>query len=159
MTDYLAKPVEPDKLREMLVKYLPGPGAGAAGSTDESLPVGGYDHDGYVVWDENEMRRRLMNNEMIIAKVLEVFLEETPNHLDSMEAALQQSEYNRVHTFAHSIKGSAGNIGAQRLRECAFAVEQAARASDEPTVFRMVPMVRSCFESLRTEIEAKFKTS
>ena len=56
-------------------------------------------------------------------------LEEFPKRLAALEAALSESNFETGHREAHTIKGSAANIGAPRVREAALAVEQACRKS------------------------------
>ena len=49
-----------------------------------------------------------------------------------LEIELSESDFESGHREAHTIKGSAGNIGAQRVQEAALAVEQACRTSSGP---------------------------
>ncbi len=51
----------------------------------------------------------------MLAEVLQLFLEEVPPRMDRLRNACAAGNIEEVHRAAHSLKGSAGNIGAQRL--------------------------------------------
>ena len=53
----------------------------------------------------------------VLAEVLNLFLAEVPPRMDRLRNAWASGNIEEVHRVAHSLKGSAGNIGARRLYE------------------------------------------
>ena len=51
----------------------------------------------------------------MLAEVLQLFLEEVPPRIARLRNAWPAGNIEEVHRAAHSLKGSAGNIGARRL--------------------------------------------
>jgi CheY-like chemotaxis protein len=59
-------------------------------------------------------------------KLVDLFLEHTPGRLDSALAGGRAGDWKAVEAAAHSLKSSAGNLGAHRLRHLADRVESLA---------------------------------
>lgn len=70
------------------------------------------------VWNVAPQRARTL---------LEYYLEDLPQHMVQIAAALQNQEHTQVGNVAHSLKSSSRQLGALQLGEAAFKVEQAAR--------------------------------
>lgn len=63
-----------------------------------------------------------------VSGVLKAFLDETPRQLSALEAALAGGDPTEIAKCAHALKGSGRGIGATRLMELTFALEQKGRA-------------------------------
>ncbi len=63
------------------------------------------------------------------ARLLGFYLEDLPGQLDSILTALQGNQAAQVGSVAHSLKSSSRQIGALKLGEAAYRVEQAARSN------------------------------
>jgi two-component system, sensor histidine kinase and response regulator len=64
----------------------------------------------------------------LLRGMLELFLTQGPERLDAMDAAAAAGDAAHVERAAHSLKSSAGNLGAQRLQHAAELLELAAGA-------------------------------
>lgn len=64
-------------------------------------------------------------------KLIALFLEHTPRRLDTALAGGRAKDWKAVEDAAHSLKSSAGNLGAVRLRELADRLEEAAATGRE----------------------------
>ena len=66
----------------------------------------------------------------LIVELITLFLKDTPDRLAELRARpLDASHVARV---AHAVKGSAGNLGAMVLQDCASALEHAAHRAEGP---------------------------
>ena len=77
------------------------------------------------------------------------FLEDTPHELGSLAGALASGDIGAVNLHAHTIKGSAANVGGTVLRSVAFDVEKAARAGDMHGAASFAARLEREFEHLK----------
>jgi len=66
----------------------------------------------------------------IVGQVIEMFREDGPARLARARHALEHGDGTALRLEAHSLRGTAGLIGATALRSAATAVERAAEAGD-----------------------------
>ena len=59
-----------------------------------------------------------------IAEILELFLDTSSKNLGSLRAALQEKDRLKILSYAHSIKGAAGNLGLTEIYEIAREMER-----------------------------------
>jgi HPt (histidine-containing phosphotransfer) domain-containing protein len=83
--------------------------------------------------DLDKLRIRFDNDEELLAEIFRVFLAEEDERRAKILAAMADGDLNRLSGLAHSLKGVAGTIYAEELRQAAFAVEMAAKAGDAAT--------------------------
>ncbi len=87
-----------------------------------------------VVLDESvlEMLRSLTvpGEPDVLREVLEIYQRDLPARLETLRAADLSADVSAIERVTHSMKGSAGNIGARRLQEACRHVEDAARDKD-----------------------------
>jgi HPt (histidine-containing phosphotransfer) domain-containing protein len=62
----------------------------------------------------------------LIAKLVDLFLENTPAKIDEIRVGVASDEAHLVERAAHSLKSSAGNLGATRLHYLAAELEETA---------------------------------
>ncbi|GAC1389891.1 MAG: hypothetical protein NVSMB31_06300 [Vulcanimicrobiaceae bacterium] len=73
--------------------------------------------------------------------------------LEKLEQACAAHDLEGVRKAAHSMKGSAGNVGAVRLHELAASIEDTARDGSWEGLEEAVALARPAFERLRREID------
>jgi len=66
----------------------------------------------------------------VLAEVLELFLQEAPRRIEKLIAAWAANDAAELYKTAHSLKGSAGNIGAQPLFRVCSQLDGKGRAGD-----------------------------
>jgi HPt (histidine-containing phosphotransfer) domain-containing protein len=100
-----------------------------------------------------DMRRRLGNDEVLIADLLDLFVEDYPAQLGTIEAAIAARRLDAIRRDAHALKGSAGNLSASGVIEAAAALERMAERGDvedlERQFARLVTEVEELVEELR----------
>lgn len=105
--------------------------------------------DGIVFARLSELGQRL--GEDVLGQVLAIFRAKVPAQVREIEAAVAGGDAARVARLAHSIKGSAGNVGASRLLRAASALEATAR---EGTVEAAAELVANLGEELTSVLAA-----
>ena len=140
MDDHVTKPLDPEELFSVLVKWIPPrnastavPGVPPAGGTAEpfrTLPVlPGIDIAGAL--------RRVNGNAELLVRVLRGFAEKHGDTAEHIEAALRGGDTSKAHALAHALKGVAGNVGAGALHDSVIRLEAAVKAGvhwEEPLV-------------------------
>jgi CheY-like chemotaxis protein/HPt (histidine-containing phosphotransfer) domain-containing protein len=152
MNDYLTKPIEPGKLREMLAHWLgaseppaPDPDAKQAGSS--TAP----EHPEPMVFDRSSLLSRVEGDQELFAMMLQLTLDELPKNIASLATALQSNSTEEVILHAHSIKGGGGNMGAMALAACAAQMEAAAKHGDLVAAGKFMDRIHAEFERFRAE--------
>jgi HPt (histidine-containing phosphotransfer) domain-containing protein len=95
----------------------------------------------------------------VLAEVLRIFREDVPARLSRLEAACAAGDLAALERAAHSIKGSAGNIGARHLQSLCRDAEAAARAADLAATRAAVDQVDAEVARVSDAIERLLKDS
>jgi CheY-like chemotaxis protein len=115
MDGYLSKPIDPAAL--FAVVEVPAPVQLAETAAQNTLDP---------VIDLEAMRRRLGNDEELIAEVIELFRVDCPVLLRKIGVGMGQRDATAVHASAHALKGAAGNLSARAVADCASVLEHMA---------------------------------
>lgn len=65
-----------------------------------------------------------------LKKMFAVFVSQEPKRIQDIQDALMAGDIERLRHLAHSLKGGAATIGAERVRECCLLLENATKAND-----------------------------
>jgi two-component system, sensor histidine kinase and response regulator len=137
MDDYIAKPLKPAELSEVLERWtvdakdtaLPPEGAGAAYEADE---------DGHSIHEDPldsdvlaGLRELLQDGEPdLLAELVEMFVSDTGPRLAALREAVESGDASGVKRTAHAVKGSAGNMGARNMSNLAADLEDIGASGD-----------------------------
>ncbi|MFO7801720.1 MAG: response regulator [Desulfovermiculus sp.] len=156
MDDYISKPIKPEKLAELLQKYLQEPALskedGSPQQGSQSAPAEAAPET-EEIFQEAELLARVGDDQDVMREILEEVLSDVPNRLESLKKAAQDGDAREVRSFAHSIKGMAGNISAPRVRETASKLETLAANQDLSGMEELIWELESEFELLKTELK------
>lgn len=94
------------------------------------------------------MVERLDNDEEIAREIAAIFVSSSAELLQELVAAVADGDAQLIRAHAHSIKGSAGNIGAEELHDLAGAMECAGRDSDLQAAERLLPGLCAVLERI-----------
>jgi len=133
MNAHIAKPVDPQQLHRVLSQFLqpkaasgsagtPEPGPDAQDAWPESMP--GLDiHSGI---------RQVGGNARLYRKLLMDFLGSHQQAARRLEDALREGDLISAERLTHTLKGVAGNVGADRLAEAAEAIDRQLQDGEAP---------------------------
>ena len=94
----------------------------------------------------------------VLAEVLRLFVQEVPPRMDRLRNACAAGNIQEVYRAAHSLKGSAGNIGAQRLLAVCRQLDEMARLGDLTEAPPLVAALGLEYQRVAAEIERILKT-
>ena len=85
---------------------------------------------GRPVLDIEGMRERLGDDDELVAEIIRLYLDDAPLRLESMASAIRARDSARLGAEAHTLKGSASALSAQRVVDAASALEGIGAAGD-----------------------------
>ena len=126
MDDYLAKPIGPKALQEMLKRWLPEINRPQTGLEANSSSAATMD-DLHAILNPDRANEICGGDMILYAEIVNVFIDQTPPILNRIEQAVIQQNYAAIKAGAHELAGSASNIGADQLDTLAKKLEQASQ--------------------------------
>jgi len=155
MDDYIAKPVQPRELAELIDRLLsrvPKDEGVRDRSSGESPPVIPADGE---VFRERDLLERLMDDRDLAREIVAGFLDDLPRQVARLRDFIDAHDAAGAHRQAHTIKGAAGNVGAPAIRALAVELEEMGKAGRFDEVLKMLPLLDAELEKLRIDLEQK----
>jgi HPt (histidine-containing phosphotransfer) domain-containing protein len=148
MNDYLTKPLRLAELEGVLQRALLqiSPAATAA-PIDPAAEV----LDRSILDGLRELREPDQPDPL--AELIELFLRDARPRLDRMSAAARAGDWPGLGASAHSLKGSANNLGARRLSGLCATLEKQGKANDSAQASATLAEVQSEFEKVELALK------
>ncbi len=129
--DYFAKPVQADKLDELLLKYIPEQliqkkAENVSGENTPPFSQKNDPHDILYINKENGMIF-CMNSEELYLQMLSSFQKQLTDYLPKFETYYNACDWKNYAIIAHGLKGNALNIGAENFSKLCLQHELAAK--------------------------------
>ncbi|WP_435011339.1 PAS domain-containing protein [Tundrisphaera lichenicola] len=144
MDDYLTKPLRPAPLLEALIAW----GIGGKAPRDRDVVEPPTDLRSFRL---ESLRESCGNDPEIIRDVLGLILEETPERLDRLDAAIATGDRPRIVWEAHSLKGGFLTIGAEALASACQELLALGEAADSRAIEEASRPIRGHWEQLKGE--------
>jgi len=143
----VSKPVKPEKLQAAIDRFT---GLKAVErETRETGAVGAIDLKIIAGFREMDIE----GEESILAKLIDVFLENTPRVLLEARAAVAKRMSPQLERAAHTLKGSCSNFGAERMRKACETLEAVARGGELERAEELINLIEKEFEYVRLALE------
>jgi two-component system, sensor histidine kinase and response regulator len=138
MDEYISKPINTNTLFSILDKIM----TSKPEMYDETKrePIDSH------ILNYQEALDRMEGDKDLFGELIDIFLNDTPKYLESIRISLENGDFEGVKRAAHTLKGSASNIGAMNLCEYAFNTEIATRELH-------IENAKSSYELLLNEFE------
>ena len=92
------------------------------------------------------------DNDEFLREIVGIFLEDTPQRIAELAQGLAAGDAQKFTRAAHSIKGSAANLGAAALRAVAEKLEHQSRTDGLGAVTPLVAEIKAEFARAETEL-------
>jgi CheY-like chemotaxis protein len=144
MDDYVTKPVRVEELEAALERGLKNMESASAQANPSN--------EGPMIDAEalDNLRSLRMDGEPDpLAELVELFLNDTPDRIKQMQAALQSSNGIDLDAAAHSLKGSASNLGAKQIAAGCARIMQHAKKNEFPPAAKLVAEIEENFPKVK----------
>jgi len=153
MDDFVPKPLDRDRLRDTLRRWLPDVTEHQVLEDESELgnpqaPTG----SSATILELATLRSVVGDNPVKLRQYLDLFASTTGTLLEQIVAATGQRDAARLSRLAHTLKGTCGNVGAQEMAALASALEGAAGLGDWLAAAGFSRDLDSCF--IRTKAVA-----
>jgi HPt (histidine-containing phosphotransfer) domain-containing protein len=132
MNDYIAKPVSPSALVEILEKWLSHGGgkshhepSGEAFSPETTEAIVDT-----AILDIQGVLDRMMGDHELLETVFSAYTEDLPRQIGELIISIEAGDFKKAEREAHSIKGASATVGGERVRATAFTIEKAVKQGD-----------------------------
>ena len=169
MDDYISKPIEPQELFDAIEKWTKSQGKEkdlspftlhlspqksevACSEFIEQREIHGIEPI-----DLESALRRFEGDKEFFKEMLQEFLSYVPKQLDKLAEAIKTGEAKVVETEAHSLKGAAGNLGAQPIADLALRLESLGRTKDLAEAKKIIGNLKAELKRLEEYSNRSFK--
>ena len=146
MNGYIAKPVELDDLRQALATHADA----CKNSSATPLPADAKGAPILPVIDRRRIDQLLAlqdeENPHLVADIIELFLNDTPGHLATLEAAITVGDAGSLKSAAHRLLSSIENLGALTMREPCMALERLGKEERTHAARPILVALRQAFD-------------
>jgi len=156
MNDYLAKPIEPGPLAEILAKWI----RKGARAEDETLPATAIDpaldpaskSPAETVFDEKELVARLSGSDEMARKIIAGFVMDAPSQVRKLREQIEAGDMIRASAQAHSLTGACATVSAPALREQCRQIQRAAAGGDLSRCAGLLAPLEEKFDVFKAEL-------
>jgi len=151
MSDYLSKPIDPEELLAILIKWIKP-------KLTETAPTAVHDSDSFDnhqpevesnqachVWDKDRAFKRVGQKESRLEYLAEMFLKDMPERVEALNRAFEQQNITEILTVAHACKGVALNLSLEPLAESSASLEKSARDQNFEQCLQIKPSFVQAF--------------
>jgi HPt (histidine-containing phosphotransfer) domain-containing protein len=89
----------------------------------------------------------------LICEIVAVFREDVPPRIAAIHAAVTSDDIAEAARLAHALKGAAGSLGAQRLEQIAYRLEQCGKARQARECQQLLPLLTRATQELFSRLD------
>lgn len=161
MNDYVTKPIQLSVLADALLRWIPTQKEGPLQGSDKvQIPV--------TVTTETDLTRlnclnyqdaltRMAGKVSLLERLLRQFVKENTSTIMQLRQAVEAQHWEEARRQAHTLKGSAGNLGLEKIFTGAYALEKTlAKPAQAAEIMAEIDRLESVLQAAMQEIEAVF---
>jgi two-component system, sensor histidine kinase len=136
MNDYIAKPFKEEDLLKMIAGML------KTKVSVKTKKAGSVKAEASSAYDLSEIKKISRGNEGFVLKMLKMFVEQVPRHLDEMQEKFDNHQLVAVGEIAHRIKPTIDNMGIVSSKETIREIEKMGKSgADNGTLQQLIQKV------------------
>jgi two-component system, sensor histidine kinase and response regulator len=131
MNDYVAKPVDPEKLKIVLLRWIKTKADISRPGVESPLPIPGKFESGSIAGINLPVAlKRLMGNRKLLEKLLYEFAADNKDVIEKIHGAMDKDDLKSAQALVHSLKGVAGNLSADEVYTLSQELETSIKGGD-----------------------------
>ncbi len=135
MDDYISKPIDIDKITDMLQKYT--------NTMHKEKENDYFDQTIMLLMKESGFDRQISE------EIVDAFCKQTETSLNKIKDHIFEDNIKEAKILLHQLKGSAGNVRAKEIAECAIKAEEAIEECNNKLLFSLVDRISKLLDSLK----------
>ncbi len=157
MDDYLSKPIQLKALIAAVDKWLGMARQATPPPAPPDKPTEAPAESAQPVFDAERALDAIGGDDQLFRNLVHSFLQHGPEQLQAIRDAAQRGDAPTLQRAAHTLKGSSSTFGAERVRQAAYRIETAAKASDLAAVPDFLASLEAEFTRLKDAMESFFQ--
>ena len=155
MDDYLAKPLEMNKLKAMLAKWLPVDHGVAAAPEPETAPAEKTPTEvpNDAIVNVKALTDMFGDDQDMLKEILDEYVPPSRDIIGEIVTAFEAHDAEAVGKAGHKLKSSSRAIGADALADLCAALENAGKGGDWDEVEKLYPDLHPTFDAVVSFIE------
>lgn len=134
-SDFLSKPIDKEKLTDVLIKYL----------------------EKNMANNRANIKSELLNDEPDMLDLVKKFVDTLPNYISSLADARQKDNWDVMQTEIHKLKGLGGGYGYPLITELAMDIEDILKAGNYELVDEKLAVLSETMENIINTLEGTSK--
>ncbi len=147
MDDYVSKPVKPQELVEAVERCFDG--ASWEGPVKATV-ANSNEKD---IFDKSILLDVLSGDEELLKTILQGFLEDTPNQINTLKEAQRSGDASQIARQAHPLKSASSSVGATVMQELALQIETEGEAGNLEQTASLIDVLERAFEELKSVLK------
>jgi two-component system sensor histidine kinase/response regulator len=152
MDGLLTKPLQPQRLREMLVRHGLGHARENARDTARTQPL----RISSPAVDIARLQVLVGDDPQFMAELCRTFMASSTRLLEELRRAITAGERTQLKALAHKLKGGAGSVCAERITDLSLALERTALVAPTEELVGLVEQIRAALGECASVIEVHF---
>ena len=155
MDGYVTKPVRAALLLQAVAEVQPARKTVAASPVHAVADLGSEQSHGLEgpPFDADDLVKRLMDDQGLAERVAGAFIDGMPEQLAALAKAIADVDVQAAMVVAHTIKGSAANVGCKTMQHLAATAEQLGMSGDTTQAFALLQKLNTAFEDAKPAIQ------
>ncbi|MGH9561551.1 MAG: response regulator, partial [Terracidiphilus sp.] len=145
--DYVTKPIRTADLFAAIERIM------RRGETPQTINASRSNRAGDAL-DVDAALNRVEGDRELLDELVRLFVESSPAAMQEMRQALNERDAHCLDRLAHTMKGSSGSLGANRVSEAALVLEMRARSGALENAGELIDSLQSELDRVLPEMEA-----
>jgi HPt (histidine-containing phosphotransfer) domain-containing protein len=146
MTDYLAKPIDIQKLQYALEKFLPRRESSAS-QAESTQKLHTQQNEKFYSFEE--VSRHIGISAAALKAIVHEFLADSDTYIQNLHSALAASDEKALAQAAHKLKGAAANLHFAAIAELANKIETEAKSGTIPDAKNDIEKIKHLFDTIK----------
>lgn len=156
MNAYITKPIRSQELRGVLERFLGLALKASSSAPDHSAKIDiSRDFEQRPLYVASVLLEKLGGEPAYVKEVLDLWFEDAPKRIDALLQASTSGDFIAVQQAAHTLKGGAANVGAERLRRIAEIIDFAARDQNLTPAKELGPTLLQELQAVKDHVQKR----